>query len=598
MEVCMTIAELTQKINELTQKITEYPQGSIVRKTINGKVRYYLQWRVNGKTRSSYIKEADLDNIHARIAERQKLEEQRKDLQKEIKDLSSSSPSTMDFYTNVVTGEQLDIATGQVKDFKTRRGFQMIRRYLEMEIYGRVFILYGLRRTGKTTMLFQAIRSLPLEKTAYIKMRPSDDMRMLCKDLDVLFKMGVRYVFIDEITLMNDFINTAACLSDIYCQMGMKIVISGTDSLGFIFADANELYDRNVMLRTSFIPFREYVNLLDIRSIDRYIEYGGTLRMENMDFDDPDSASDDVSFRDDDSTRKYIDTAISRNIQHSLENDRFASRFGVLQELYDKGELTNVINRIVEDMNHRFVLNVVVNQFKSHDLGSAKSLLLKNPDSNIKDALYNINTEEVVATLKKLIDIKEKEEQTIPITEAHIAQIKRYLFMLDLIVDYPTFYDSYAKVERIVFTQPGMRYSIAKALVYALMQDAYFLSLSKEDRDFISEKILEDVKGRMLEDIITLEFNKTQRKAFKVCFVDGGEFDMVVTYEDGVEIYEIKHSDKAIPEQAHHLFDETKCAFVEHTFGKIKGKYVLYRGKSMELQGIQYRNIEEVLCSL
>lgn len=170
--------------------------------------------------------------------------------------------------------------------------------------------------------------------------------------------------------------------------------------------------------------------------------------------------------------------------------------------------------------------------------------------------------------------------------------------MLDLIVDYPTFYDSYAKVERIVFTQPGMRYSIAKALVYALMQDAYFLSLSKEDRDFISEKILEDVKGRMLEDIITLEFNKTQRKAFKVCFVDGGEFDMVVTYEDGVEIYEIKHSDKAIPEQAHHLFDETKCAFVEHTFGKIKGKYVLYRGKSMELQGIQYRNIEEVLCSL
>ncbi len=594
----MTIAELTQKINELTQKITEYPQGSIVRKTINGKVRYYLQWRVNGKTRSSYIKEADIDNIREQIAERKKLEELRKDLQKEINNLSAIGSSTTDFYTNVVAGKELEITTNQVKDFKTRRGFQMIRRYLEMEIYGRVFILYGLRRTGKTTMLFQAIRSLPLEKTVYIKMRPSDDMRMLYKDLDVLFKMGIRYVFIDEITLMNDFIDTAACLSDIYCQMGMKIVISGTDSLGFIFANANQLYDRNVMLRTSFIPFREYVNLLDIHSIDRYIEYGGTLRIENMDFDDPDSTSDDVSFRDDESTRKYIDTAISRNIQHSLENDRFASRFGVLQELYDKGELTNVINRIVEDMNHRFVLNVVVNQFKSHDLGSAKSLLLKNPDSNIKDVLYNINTEDVVATLKKLIDIKEKEEQTVPITEAHIAQIKRYLFMLDLIVDYPTFYDSYAKVERIIFTQPGMRYSIAKALIYALMQDAYFMSLAKEDRDFISEKILEDVKGRMLEDIITLEFNKTQHKAFKVCFVDGGEFDMVVTYEDGVEIYEIKHSDKAIPEQAHHLFDEEKCAFVEHTFGKIKGKYVLYRGKSMELQGIQYRNIEEVLCSL
>ena len=28
-------------------------------------------------------------------------------------------------------------------------------------------------------------------------------------------------------------------------------------------------------------------------------------------------------------------------------------------ELYDKGELTNVINRIVESMNHRFVLQTV-----------------------------------------------------------------------------------------------------------------------------------------------------------------------------------------------------------------------------------------------
>ena len=32
--------------------------------------------------------------------------------------------------------------------------------------------------------------------------------------------------------------------------------------------------------------------------------------MENMSFDDPDAAFDEVAFRDDESTRKYIDTAI------------------------------------------------------------------------------------------------------------------------------------------------------------------------------------------------------------------------------------------------------------------------------------------------
>ena len=41
--------------------------------------------------------------------------------------------------------------------------------------------------------------------------------------------------------------------------------------------------------------------------------------MENMSFDDPDAAFDEVAFRDDESTRKYIDTAISRNIQHTLK---------------------------------------------------------------------------------------------------------------------------------------------------------------------------------------------------------------------------------------------------------------------------------------
>ena len=201
-------------------------------------------------------------------------------------------------------------------------------------------------------------------------------MAALTKDLNVLYKNGYKYVFIDEITLLDDFINTAAVLSDVFSMMGMKIVVSGTDSLGFAMANRDELYDRNVTIHTSFISFREYSRLLGINSIDRYIEYGGTLKMENMSFDDPDSAFDDVAFRDDESTRKYIDTAISRNIQHTLKNDRYGEYFNQLRDLYDKGELTNVINRIVEDMNHNFLLKVVEDEFKSHDFGSAKDLLL------------------------------------------------------------------------------------------------------------------------------------------------------------------------------------------------------------------------------
>jgi predicted AAA+ superfamily ATPase len=210
------------------------------------------------------------------------------------------------FRTNVVTGSGLLTFSKRVAKYKKRDCFSLLEKFINNEYDGKICILYGLRRTGKTTLLFQMIGELPVEQTAYIKIKAIDNMSMLTKDLDALYKLGCKYVFIDEITLMEDFINTAAVLSDIFAMMGMKIVVSGTDSLGFAMANRDELYDRSITIHTSFIPFREYSRLLGVNSVDKYIEYGGTLKMENMGFDDPDSVFDDVSFRDDETTRNYL----------------------------------------------------------------------------------------------------------------------------------------------------------------------------------------------------------------------------------------------------------------------------------------------------
>ena len=148
----------------------------------------------------------------------------------------------------------------------------------------------------------------------------------------------------------------------------MKIVLSGTDSLGFWFALHQELYDRAVTIHTTFIPFREHSRLLGIDSIDEYIRYGGTLRAGELDFDDKDVISEDASFRDDESTRRYIDTAICKNIQHSLSCCQDGGYFRHLQSLYEAGELTGAINRIIEDMNHRFLIRILTDKFKSHEI--------------------------------------------------------------------------------------------------------------------------------------------------------------------------------------------------------------------------------------
>lgn len=508
-----------------------------------------------------------------------------------------------EFYTNVVTGTGLQALANSVAKYGKRDCFSTLQKFVAGSYDGKICILYGLRRTGKTTLLFQMLSELPIEKTAYIKVQTIDDMSRLTKDLKVLFELGYRYVFIDEITLLSDFIDTAAVLSDVFSMMGMKIVVSGTDSLGFAMANRDELYDRSVTIHTSFIPFREYARLLNIRSVDSYIEYGGTLKMENMSFDDPDAAFDEVAFRDDESTRKYIDTAISRNIQHTLKNDHYGEYFNQLRELYEKGELTNVINRIVQHMNHRFVLRVVEDEFKSHDFGSAKELLLHDLPAERATVLYDVNEKQILERLKAIIEVKEKSETTVPITQEHIDKVKKYLLMLDLIVNCPERYESGKQAEHFVFSQPGMRYAIAKALVYSLMQDAYFASISEADKAYITGKILDDVKGRMLEDIVLLEVRKTApstMEAFKFKFDAGGEFDMVIydKASKNCRIYEIKHSTEANEKQTLHLRDAEKCQIVEKRFGPISGKFVLYRGKDTFAECVQYLNVENFLCGL
>jgi len=80
---------------------------------------------------------------------------------------------------------------------------------------------------------------------------------------------------------------------------------------------------------------------------------------------------------------EYVDSAIARNIQHSLKNYRDGNHFRHLAELYEADELTSAINRIVEDINHRFTLSVLTKDFKSNDLLlSAKNLLRDRNEPN------------------------------------------------------------------------------------------------------------------------------------------------------------------------------------------------------------------------
>lgn len=598
--------DINKRIVELENEIAILPQGSINIKKIKGKEQPYLQWTENGKSKSKYIKKDEREQIIAGVERRKQLQDELRELKKlEVVD----TPVATKFETSVVIGNRLLAMTKGVRNWKERDCFKQLQKYLNSDSTDRVCLVFGLRRTGKTTMLRQAVLKMTTEqasKTAYIKAKGTDTMAAMDRDLEKLLEFGYENVFIDEVTLMEDFIDSAALFSDIYAAQGMKIVLSGTDSLGFWFALHQELYDRAITIHTTFIPFREHSRLLGIDSIDEYIRYGGTLRAGELDFDDEDVNAEDASFRDDESTRRYIDTAICKNIQHSLSCCQDGGYFRHLQSLYEAGELTGAINRIIEDMNHRFLIRILINKFKSHDLGSAADVLRREraPERRT-DILDRIDKEAVTKRLMDMLEIRNQEDQSIGITNAHVEEIKEYLKALDLIVDVPneTIIPSAEPLENIIFTQPGMRYCQAQALVHSLAKDELFASLSEQEKTMVSERILEEVRGRMMEEIVLLETFKSTKKnkrVFKLTF-SVGEFDMAIynSKENTCECYEIKHSDQIVPAQTKYLIDEEKLNQTSKRFGEISKRCVLYRGEDTVLEnGIEYKNVEEYLKNL
>ena len=598
-----------KEISDLRTELAGLPRGSVTAKTIKGVKRFYLQWAEAGKTKSRYLSADEVEPMRRTVERRRKLIKILRPYPEKAVPAAGAGGNI-----SVVRGEALARWARTAADWERRDGFGRLLRFARGPQEPKVCIIYGLRRTGKTTMLMQLVNQLSpdqFDRTAYVKTTSAATMRELDGVLRNLEQEGVRYALIDEVTLMEDFIDMAAVLSDTYAASGMKIVLSGTDSLGFWFVLDEELYDRAYMIRTTVIPFAEFSRVLGVRDVDEYICHGGLMKRGETAFDDPDARREEASFRDDESTRRYIDTAIARNIQHSLKCFNHGSRFLALRDLYEAGELTDVINRIIEDMNHQFLVSVILRDFKSNDLHSAAQLLYKQRSGGRTfDLLSSIDERRVTARLMEILDLWNRDERSTSISAAHLSNVRDWLQALDLLRFTPVKSSDWTDMPpHAVFTQPGMRYAQAQALVFSLAKDEKLAKCDPEVIGRVRDKVLEDVKGRMLEDIVVSETlrvlprNDDPLKAaagFKLVF-PRGEFDMVVFRPErrSYELFEIKHSDRSDDRQARHLRDPRKIAEVEAHHGKVVSRTVLYRGKTFTApDGVIWRNVEEYLEQL
>jgi len=215
----------------------------------------------------------------------------------------------------------------------------------------------------------------------------------------------------------------------------------------------------------------------------------------------------------------------------------------------------------------------------------------------------SIDSDFVIDSIRKMLDILEKDEQTVDVNDDHAYQIREYLLLLDLIMEIDQLYfpNVNNSEKKVAISQPGLRYAQTEALIQSLLLDEKFNELSAQERKRVLDRVMSTVKGQMMEDLVMLEtkLSKPHMHVFQLQFAVG-EFDMVVHDPEKLtcEIYEVKYSREVVPQQYRHLINQDKCAQTEHRFGTITGRYVIYRGESAESEGVKYLNVEEYLKAL
>ena len=496
-------------------------------------------------------------------------------------------------YTIGAEGIRRIVQRRHVQGYKKRYSYETLSNYVFHTDDARVCTLYGLRRTGKTTMMVQMMNDLlsagKADEVLSIRAGAGDYISDLKKLLNE--HPNANYIFIDEATKIEDFQGLASVLADRYAaEEGRRIVLTGTDSLGFKFAMSNELFDRTYVIHTTYIPFREYSYLLNVNEIDDYLRYGGTLTDGKVFYNrDNDGSTPDF---------EYTNSAIAKNIQHSLKHyDGGEGTFGSLYKFYAHDDLTTFINKLVEKDNGDFAIEALNKSFKSATLGAMSNIVGHSQDFDDVDESL-LRRKDLVEKVRAALEIK---DDTLRVaTDEDVRAIRRYLKMMDVIHPMD---DAHA-----IFTQPGLRYSQIASIVRVIqndpaIRDCYPVKVQNE----LWKRLEENVLGHLMENVVFVDLTKEPELSnFTVSkFREQGghyEFDVILTDSNEKKSYliEVKHSKSCLPDvQAKHLLNPEACKLAEEYCGtEIAGKAVIYRGDNMDVgDGITYYNAAFFLCN-
>lgn len=512
--------------------------------------------------------------------------------------------SNLFLYLHFFTENRLKNRVNTVLNNKKERTkiVSKIDEYCNNDNYEHILGLYGLRRTGKTIAMFHAIKKLidKGEKVGYLLLDSNVNMLELTSFIKKQEeKYKIKYWFLDEVTLVPEFIEKGANLYDM-AYGNSKMILAGTDSYSFSKASEDSLYDRIDFINTTNIDFKEYYELLPNESYIDFIRFGGTFS--------PDE------FYTQEKVNKYIETSLTENLIHTL-NNLYVQHLDEYSQIYgwkENNKINQAIEQVIKNENNELVESILMEEFKS-ELPLTLKNLKKDHDNSIDltSIFPKIKISELDKELRKrlkLTDIIKQED----IGNQAVIQLQNFLQAVHVLRIYKR-YDGRQRIDAYLMRLSGLRYNQTNELIKTLLDDETFISLNSNQKEALLKKLKETVEGFLIEhnilntllDLVENNTKPGEENKLKITQVrkdyivnnntQDREIDILIINRETKEmdLYEVKRNTEFKENEnfwAKWLINKEFCDDLEEDIMgyKIRNRYLLYLGKNED------RNLNEL----
>ena len=357
----------------------------------------------------------------------------------------------------------------KLETMNKRKCYKDLRYFLKNKNSVHICGLFGLRRTGKSIRMQQAAKELLSEgiPCAYIICDDQHSIFDLKQEIDLLNEQGIRHVFVDEVDLLEDFMNSSHLLSD-GISSEVRIVLAVTASLQLKLVSQGKLYDRIYIIPTNYISLPEHDQLTDIKGPYFYVSSGGTLtEMAIM--------TGSVFFHGYGATYEYVSSSIVDNIIQTLvKQNRIASGEDRYNEFLTYKEAVYVV---LEMQTYEFVKTILDEVSKSSTAYNFASDLILPPDTYIPDDSF-------VKIIQKMLEIM-----------GVIQKDEHFLINGNRM-------ERFSAWQEYLFLQPGLLYQMACHEMLNILDQSEFERLGFVKKRSLIEQLKEQILIRCLKDNI------------------------------------------------------------------------------------------------